>query len=134
MILLRDFSFIEPNGTTWIAAAAHTPATEDDLTIDGASIPPVFWSIIGGPYEGLYRNASIVHDAECTAPYKHRWKDVHRMFYRAARAGGTSEQMDLRRGLALWPTLATHGGELLTPNSGAPRRRASHDRVHHKEP
>jgi Protein of unknown function (DUF1353) len=91
MVLLRDFEFVELDGTRWIAKAAHMPKQDGDLAIDGASIPPVFWSIIGGPYEGLYRNASIVHDAECTPPYKHRWQDVHRMLYRAARAGGTSE-------------------------------------------
>lgn len=90
MVLLRDFAFIEPDGKRWEAKAAHRPPRDGDLVIDGATIPPVFWSIIGGPYEGLYRNASIVHDAECTPPYKHRWQDVHRMLYRAARAGGTS--------------------------------------------
>lgn len=102
MILLRDFSFIEPSGITWKATAAHKPVQEGDLTIDGASIPPIFWSVIGGPYEGLYRNASIVHDAECTAPYKHRWQDVHRMFYRASRAGGTSEKVAKLIFSAVW--------------------------------
>jgi hypothetical protein len=91
MVLLRDFVFIEPNGTTWLAKAAHKPPKDGDLVIDGATIPPVFWSIIGGPYEGLYRNGSIVHDAECVEPHKHRWQDVHRMLYRAALAGGTSQ-------------------------------------------
>lgn len=90
MVLLRDFVFVEPDGTKWVAKAAHKPPKDGDLVIDGASIPPVFWSVIGGPYEGLYRNASIVHDAECVSPYKHRWQDVHRMLYRASLAGGTS--------------------------------------------
>jgi hypothetical protein len=102
MVLLRDFTFVEPNGTTWIATAAHKPPEEGDLTIDGATIPPVFWSIVGGPYEGLYRNASIVHDAECTPPYKHRWQEVHRMFYRASRAGGTSELTAKQMFAAVW--------------------------------
>ena len=102
MILLRDFAYLEPDGKTWIASAAHKPVKEDDLTIDGASIPPVFWSVIGGPYEGLYRNASIVHDAECTPPYKHHWRDVHRMFYRASRAGGTSERIAKLIFAAVW--------------------------------
>jgi Protein of unknown function (DUF1353) len=102
MVLLRDFTFVEPSGTTWIATAAHKPPSEGDLTIDGASIPPVFWSIVGGPYEGLYRNASIVHDAECTPPHKHRWQEVHRMFYRASRAGGTSEMTAKLIFAAVW--------------------------------
>lgn len=91
MVLLRDFSFVEPDGTRWEAKAAQKPPRQGDLVIDGASIPPVFWSVVGGPYEGLYRNASIIHDAECSEPYKHRWQDVHRLFFRASRAGGTSE-------------------------------------------
>ena len=57
MRLLRDFQYIDPSGTTWTAPA--------NSTIDGASIPQIFWSIIGGPFEGEYRDASIVHDTEC---------------------------------------------------------------------
>lgn len=79
MSLLKDFQYIDPSGTTWTAPA--------NSKIDGASIPPIFWSIIGGPFEGGYRNASIVHDTECES-HKHRWQDVHRMFYMASRAGG----------------------------------------------
>jgi hypothetical protein len=102
MILLDDFSFIEPNGTTWTAKAAHHPPTDGDLVIDGATIPPIFWSVIGGPYEGLYRNASIVHDAECSWPHKHKWQDVHEMFYRASLAGGTSELTAKLMFAAVW--------------------------------
>jgi hypothetical protein len=29
---------------------------------DGASIPKIFWSIIGSPFVGLYLRASIIHD------------------------------------------------------------------------
>jgi hypothetical protein len=79
MRLLKDFQYIDPSGTTWTALA--------NSTIDGASIPQIFWSIIGGPFEGEYRDASIVHDTECES-HKHKWQDVHRMFYMASRAGG----------------------------------------------
>ena len=102
MVLLRDFAFVEPDGTRWSASAAHVPIRDDDLTIDGASIPRIFWSVVGGPYEGLYRNASIVHDAECTPPFRHRWQDVHRMFYRASRAGGASEEVAKLIFAAVW--------------------------------
>ena len=30
--------------------------------VDGASIPQTFWSVIGGPFEGGYRKASVIHD------------------------------------------------------------------------
>lgn len=55
--------------------------------VDGASIPKIFWSFVGGPFEGQYRNASIVHDTECDAK-TYAWQAVHRMFYNASRAGG----------------------------------------------
>ncbi len=29
---------------------------------DGASIPKIAWSIVGGPWTGKYRNAAVVHD------------------------------------------------------------------------
>jgi hypothetical protein len=57
------------------------------LIVDGASIPMPFWSIIGGPFEGLYREASIVHDAGCCAEMQ-PWRDVHHMFYNAMRCSG----------------------------------------------
>lgn len=80
MILLKDFTYIDPSGQKWLAPAGSK--------IDGASIPRFFWSLIGGPFEGKYRNASIVHDTECQSPHKHAWRAVHRMFYLASRAGG----------------------------------------------
>jgi hypothetical protein len=80
MTLLAEFHFIDDAGTTWTAPVG--------ARIDGTSIPKPFWSLIGGPYEGEYRNASIVHDAECIAPYKHSWQAVRRMFHAGCIAGG----------------------------------------------
>lgn len=80
MVIVDDFTYTDPNSNRWAATKGSK--------VDGASIPQIFWSLIGGPFEGQYRNASIVHDTECTKPYKHRWQDVHRMFYNASRAGG----------------------------------------------
>ncbi|MBI3562886.1 MAG: DUF1353 domain-containing protein [Gammaproteobacteria bacterium] len=80
MSLLSDFVYEDQHHTRWTA--------KKGASINGASIPQVFWGIIGGPFEGKYRNASVVHDTECEPPYKHDWRDVHRMFYNASRAGG----------------------------------------------
>jgi hypothetical protein len=33
------------------------------LEFDGASIPKVFWSIIGSPFTGKYTRSALVHDA-----------------------------------------------------------------------
>ena len=83
MKLLKDFVFIDSRGRSWVA--------EKDTVVNGASIPRIFWSATGGPLTGKFRNASIVHDAECdrmTSPST----DVHRMFYDACRAGGVDER------------------------------------------
>src|SRR5438046_1090750 len=54
MKLERDFAYREPSALTWTAPKASV--------VDGASIPRVFWTLIGGPFDGKYRNASVVHD------------------------------------------------------------------------
>jgi hypothetical protein len=79
MQLLRDFVYVDQTTTRWTAPQG--------AKTDGASIPPILWSFVGGPFEGQYRNAAIVHDTECDAK-THEWQAVHRMFYNASRAGG----------------------------------------------
>lgn len=80
MTLLRPFVFTEPvSNRVWTAPSG--------ALVDGASIPRVFWSIVGGPFEGEYRDASILHDHECTVRVQ-PWREVHRMFHQACLAGG----------------------------------------------
>ena len=79
MALCDALEFHQNNGPTWTAPVGT-------LT-DGASIPQVFWSIIGGPFEGKYRDAAVNHDYECCTK-THRWQDVHRMFYDGMMANG----------------------------------------------
>lgn len=80
MVLINQFTFREAGGTVWTAPQG--------ALIDGASIPSVFWGpAIGGPFEGKFRDASVSHDYECCVKQR-PWRDVHRMFYRAARARG----------------------------------------------
>jgi len=80
--LLSDFRFEDPDGDVW-----KTPA---DWTVDGASIPQVFWSITGGPLDGPYRMASVIHDYYCDT-HDATWADTHFVFYRGMRASGVSE-------------------------------------------
>jgi hypothetical protein len=42
--------------------------------------------VIGGPFEGKFRNAAVIHDAACEVQAE-PWEDVHRMFYDACRCG-----------------------------------------------
>lgn len=72
MTLAESFEYIDPNGRRW--------RVPEGVRVDGASIPSIFWSLIGGPFEGKYRNSSIIHDYFCDIR-KRRWQDVHKMFY-----------------------------------------------------
>jgi len=81
MRVIEDFGFMEADGVHWPVP----PKT----TVDGASIPQVLWSVMGGPFEGKYRDASVVHDYYC-AVRSADWRSVHRMFYRAMLVSGVS--------------------------------------------
>lgn len=79
MELLATFEFVDSNGVEWIAPKGSI--------VDGASIPRFAWSIIGGPFEGKYRDASVIHDVACVK--KNRpWQEVHRAFFDAMLASG----------------------------------------------
>lgn len=81
MELLKDFYYTDPTGHRW-----HAPAGS---IIDGASIPKPAWSFIGGPFEGQYRNASVIHDVACVKKSR-PWKATHRAFYTGMLASGVS--------------------------------------------
>jgi hypothetical protein len=76
MRLLRDFSFTDSEGYTWTAKASDR--------FDGASIPRPFWGVWGGPFEGKFRDAAVIHDSACAHPLRHKprgYKEAHRAFY-----------------------------------------------------
>jgi hypothetical protein len=86
--LVEDFAYIDPQGKRWDAPRGSKT--------DCASIPRVLWSLVGGPCEGNYLRASIIHDVYCERglnglPNQEPWQSVHRMFYHAMRAGGVSK-------------------------------------------
>jgi hypothetical protein len=97
--------------------------------IDGASIPKVFWSIVGGPYTGLYRNASVIHDYYCDVRTR-PWKEVHRMFYDAMLASGVDKMkaklmyLAVRFGGPRWDDQTIHNN-VLPPAYAAPTMMAS---------
>lgn len=59
--------------------------------VDGASIPEVFWSIIGGPFEGLYRGPSVVHDHFCETRTRPA-SAVHGVFHEAMLTSGVGKR------------------------------------------
>jgi hypothetical protein len=81
MTLLRELRYTDPQGVVWIAPAGSV--------VDGASIPRSLWSVMGGPFEGKYRNASVLHDVAYDQHEK-PWQECDRMFYNAMRCSGVS--------------------------------------------
>ena len=74
MELITDFAYCDDAGIVWTAPAGSV--------INGASIPRIFWRILGSPYCGSYRYASVVHDVACMNR-KRSCEAVHKMFYQA---------------------------------------------------
>src|SRR6266480_5124889 len=79
MTLLSELRYTDPQGFTWIAPSGSQ--------VDGASIPRSLWSVMGGPFEGKYRNASVLHDVSYDQ-HKRPPQDCDRMFYTAMRCSG----------------------------------------------
>ena len=97
MKLLEDFAYVDASGKRWLAKKGSS--------IDGASIPRGFWWT-GGPYEGTYRDASVVHDVYCDEdPKTASWRAVHRMFYDAMLTSGVEQA----RALVMYGAVYRHG-------------------------
>jgi len=79
MKLVEPFAYVDQVGVRWDAPAGWV--------VDGASIPRAAWSVIGGPFEGKYRNASVIHDVACEQKQR-PWPYVHRVLYTAMLAAG----------------------------------------------
>jgi hypothetical protein len=86
----KSMTFIDVRGRKWIAPAGRVS--------DGASIPPLLWPFIGGPFEGKHRRAALFHDAAYAkalsdklveAIRSRRRAQADRMLYEAALLDGT---------------------------------------------
>ena len=84
MKLEEVFEYTDPDGITW--------SVPSDFVVDGASIPKALWALVGSPYTGDYRRASIVHDKACNDAVGNRdlRRAADRMFFSACLAGGCS--------------------------------------------
>ena len=82
MILVTELRYTDPKGEVWVAPVGSVT--------DGASIPRYLWSIMGGPFEGQYRNAAVLHDV-AYGEHNRPWQDCDRMFYYAMRCSGVNE-------------------------------------------
>lgn len=82
MRLLKEVVFIDSKDREWKAP--------EGSVIDGASIPRELWSMMGSPFVGRYRRASVIHDVGCderTQPHEL----VHYMFYEAMLCDGVAK-------------------------------------------
>lgn len=82
--LLEPFGYKDSKGIDWDVPAGYVS--------DGASIPWSLWSFIGGPYDGPYRDAAVIHDYFCEKKDR-KWEDVHAVFLEAALRRGTPEAL-----------------------------------------
>lgn len=57
MELLKDVVYIAPDGKRWTAVKGYKT--------NGATIPPILRSILGGSFDGQYREAAVIHDYYC---------------------------------------------------------------------
>jgi hypothetical protein len=109
MTLLSELRYTDPEGVIWIAPA-HS-------VVDGASIPRALWSVMGGPFDGKYRNASVLHDVAYDQKAR-PWKQCDRMFYNAMRCSGVSAT----EAKTMYYALYRHGRHwkrpLFSPDSG----------------
>jgi hypothetical protein len=111
MQVQQPFGYQDEAGQSWAVPAK--------ALCDGASIPRVFWSIIGGPWDGRYRNASVVHDWFCAVRIM-PWQATHRMFYEAMLTSGTDATLAKTMFLAVrycgpsWDKLTLENSRILT--------------------
>ncbi len=82
MEVAKAFEYVDPNNVRW--------GVPEKTEINGASIPKYLWSVVGSPFTGLYRDASVVHDFFCETRVRPA-KQVHRVFYDAMITSGVSK-------------------------------------------
>lgn len=71
MQLLEELVYTDKNGRKWIALRG--------AIVNGASIPKVLWSLLGSPFVGKYRRASVIHDVYCDMHLRPA-QEVHDVF------------------------------------------------------
>lgn len=74
MTVVDKFSYTDWEGHTLVALPGFVS--------DGATIPRVAWTVLGGPWDGKYRKAAVIHDVGCVS-HKYSWKITDRLFYEA---------------------------------------------------
>jgi Protein of unknown function (DUF1353) len=118
--LMARFSFVDRQSLSWDVPVG--------AQVDGASIPRFLWTFVGGPLEGRYRNASIIHDWYCCNRTR-SWESVHSVFYEAMLVSGVPTVQanimyaGVRYGGPKWPSMTVHNANLaMTDAKGRPMK------------
>ena len=69
--IVKHFAYTDNHG--------HRYECEPGDIINGASIPRIFWRLVGSPYTGNYRRAAALHDCEYHRG-RHPRKRIDKMF------------------------------------------------------
>lgn len=96
MQLLEDVNYTDSKGRIWYAPAWSI--------VNGASIPKVFWSIIGSPFVGKYRRATVIHDIFCDNHLRSS-DDTHWVFNDIMKFDGVSD----RKASIMYKAVVDHG-------------------------
>ena len=104
MQVAQPFGFVDSQARKWeVPSGAIT---------DGASIPRVFWSIIGSPFTGNYLQASVIHDYYCSTKNR-SWMDTHDVFFESMIASGEAKN----NALLMWAAVYRFGPRWLRSES-----------------
>lgn len=82
MKLDKSLIYVDSANKVWIAPTGSI--------IDGASIPVFMWRVIGSPFVGKYRRASVIHDVYCQLQDRPS-VDVHDVFFEMMLEDGVPE-------------------------------------------
>ncbi len=112
--LVESYTYVADNGTDYTVPIGSI--------VNGASIPKQVWSVVGGPWSGKYRNASVFHDY-MTENQLLDSDTVHELFYEAMRSSGVGRVQALTMYYAVaafGPTWDKASGIELTLNPEQP--------------
>jgi hypothetical protein len=73
--LKEELLFRQTGGDTWVVPA--------EATVDGRSMPKLFFSLIGDPWTSGFLKSAVTYDYAVKAKAR-RWKDAQRMFVEGA--------------------------------------------------
>jgi hypothetical protein len=104
MRLVEPFAYQQAKGRTWEVPGGHV--------LKGRGMPPLFRDLIGQPFYGGFRKASIVYD-HATQEMKQPWDEAQLMFLEASMAEGVNEP----EAKAMYMLLRAQGSRWEVPGS-----------------